>query len=269
MSDTRICFITAIYGNYETSCKPFFIQSVPTDFICFTDNPDIVTNGWTIDTTPYHLDNPSPLDDGTWHNSLTNNMHTFNVAKYYKQAWKNIPRLAEYDCVVWIDGTIFICHAYTSAYILRNIEKHGIIAWNYTANKGCLVNEVKGSLFPRYTSDFWNGQSQPIQDVVSQYNAYVADGYDEKVWKTLDNYFPNIGVWITCFVAFYNKDDRVTEFLNMWYMQILKYTTQDQISFPYVCQKIGLVPFTLPNAEVEGENTCRHTSMYYKHEHGL
>jgi hypothetical protein len=32
----KICFITAIYGNYEASCKKFAKQSIQTDFICFT-----------------------------------------------------------------------------------------------------------------------------------------------------------------------------------------------------------------------------------------
>jgi hypothetical protein len=40
---SKICFITAIYGNYEASCKKFAKQSIPTDFICFTDNKNIIS----------------------------------------------------------------------------------------------------------------------------------------------------------------------------------------------------------------------------------
>lgn len=266
---SRICFITAIYGNYESSCKPFAPQTIPTDFICFTDNPNITANGWIIDTNPYHLTHPSSLDDGTMHNSLVNNKHTFNIAKYYKQAWQNIPRLANYDCVVWLDGTICICHSHTADYLLKNVAQHGIIGWHHFLRFGNLYSETKDSLFYRYTSNYWNGQYQPIQDVVGQYNAYIAEGYDENYWKTLNHHSQHIGVWITCFVAFNNRDLSVSDFLNLWYLQTLKYTTQDQISFSYVCQKTGLIPFTLPNAEVEGDDTNRRTSMYYKHEHGL
>lgn len=32
----------------------------------------------------------SPLDNDTYLNSLCNNNHTFNIAKYYKQAFRNI-----------------------------------------------------------------------------------------------------------------------------------------------------------------------------------
>ena len=97
---TKICFITAIYGGYETSCKKFVKQTIDTDFICFTDNNDIINNGWIIDTTPYHLINKSKLDNDTFTNSLCNNIHTFNIAKYYKQAFSNIPILQKYDVIV-------------------------------------------------------------------------------------------------------------------------------------------------------------------------
>ena len=41
---SKICFITSIYGNYEASCKKFVKQTIETDFICFTDNIDIISN---------------------------------------------------------------------------------------------------------------------------------------------------------------------------------------------------------------------------------
>ena len=97
---SKICFITAIYGNYEASCKKFAEQTIKTDFICFTDNKKIISNGWTVNNTPYHLINKSILDDNTQTNSIRNNKHTFNaVSKYYKQAFKNIPILMNRNIV--------------------------------------------------------------------------------------------------------------------------------------------------------------------------
>lgn len=52
---SKLCFITAIFGNYELTCKPFVSQTTSTDFICFTDNTNIVNNGWII--WPYTLPN--------------------------------------------------------------------------------------------------------------------------------------------------------------------------------------------------------------------
>ena len=38
---SKVCFITAIYGGYEQTCKKFVKQSIDTDFICFTDSTSI------------------------------------------------------------------------------------------------------------------------------------------------------------------------------------------------------------------------------------
>jgi hypothetical protein len=264
-----ICFITSIYGNYETSCKRFVKQTIDTDFICFTDNKDIINNGWVIDTTPYHLNNQNEIDDDNFINSVCNNKHTFNVSKYYKQSFTKIPILEKYDIIVWLDGTIEIIYDKTSEYILNNIHKEKIIGWNHEFRYGYLNNEVKASIESfRYSSTYWNEQNQPYQNVSEQYNFYLRDGYNDLFFKNLNSHSPHMGVWITCFVAFLKNDIKVKEFLNLWYLQTLKYTTQDQVSFSYVCQKTNLVPFTLPNNEISGKYPHYNTMFYIKHNHG-
>lgn len=264
---TKICFITAIYGSYESSCKKFIEQTIKTDFICFTDNPNIISNGWTIDTTPYHINNKSPLDNDTYINSISNNKHTFNIAKYYKQSFLNIPILQNYEVIVWLDGTIEIIYNKTSEYILNNIYKHKIIAWHHEHRKGILKDEVVASDFFRYTSIRWNDQDQPFQNIYNQYQEYLNDGYNDTFFKNQDSHTEHLGVWITCFVAFYIKDYKVQQFLDTWYLQTLQYTTQDQIGFPYVVQKLKLIPYTLPNNEIFGEPHTK-TLFYIKHLHG-
>jgi hypothetical protein len=265
---TLICFITAIYGNYEISCKKFISQTINTDFICFTDNKNIISNGWIIDTTPYHLVNKNNLDDDTFINSLCNNKHTFNISKYYKQSFSNIPILKKYDVIVWLDGTIEIIYEKTSEYILSNIYKEKIIGWNHEYRNGYLSREVDDSHFARYTSTYWNNQSQPYQDIDNQYKCYLDDGYNDLFFKNINSHTPHMGVWITCFVAFLQHDKDVNNFLNLWYLQNLKYTTQDQIGFSYVCQKLNIIPFTLPNNEIHGNNPHVNTMFYIKHNHG-
>lgn len=264
----KICFITAIYGNYESSCKKFVRQTVDTDFICFTDNKNIISNGWIIDTNPYHLTHKNEIDDSKQINSICNNKHTFNVAKYYKQSFRKIPILNKYDVIVWLDGTIEIIYEKTSEYILSNIYQKKIIGWHHEMREGFLYSEVKDSHFFRYTSTHWNGQDQPYQDVDNQYRCYIQDGYSETFFKKMESHTKHFGVWLTCFVAFSQHDEEVAKFLDMWYMQTLKYTTQDQIGFPYVCQKTNLIPYTLPNSEVWGDYPHQKTMFYIKREHG-
>jgi hypothetical protein len=269
MNTKKVCFITAIYGNYETSCKKMVNQTIPTDFICFTDNKDIIHNNWKIDTTPYHIINKSKIDNDNYTNSIYNNKHTFNIAKYYKQAFQNIPILKKYDVIIWIDGTVEIIYEKTSEYILKNIYKYKIIGWHHEYRQGILKREVDASKsFYRYNSAFWNNQIQPYQYVEKQYDDYLNDGYDESFFKKMYSHTSHFGVWITCFVAFLNNDDKTSQFLNMWYLQTLQYTTQDQISFPYVCQKTNIIPYTLPNYEIKGYYPHDYTLFYIKHIHG-
>ena len=214
-----ICFITAIYGNYESSCKTFVKQTVDTDFICFSDNKNIISNGWIIDTTPYHLINKSDVDNNNYINSICNNKHTFNIAKYYKQSFRKIPILEKYDVIVWLDGTIEIIYDKTSEYILNNIYKEKIMGWHHDERNGFLMNEVDASHFFRYTSTYWNNQVQPYQDIDYQYKCYIDDGYDEQFFKNINSHTPHLGVWITCFVAFLFKNEDVEKFLDLWYLQ--------------------------------------------------
>jgi len=265
----KICFITAIYGNYETSCKKFAKQTIDTDFICFTDNNNIINNGWIIDATPYHLINKSNIDNNTFTNSLCNNNHTFNIAKYYKQAFSNIPILQKYDGIVWLDATIEIIYNKTSEYILNNIYKEKIIGWHHEYRNGDLINEVNASCYgDKYCSTNFNNQTQPYQDIDNQYKCYLEDGYNDLFFKNINSHSKHMGVWITCFVAFLNNDNDVNNFLNMWYLQTLKYTTQDQIGFSYVCQKTNIIPFTLPNNEIYGDCPHFNTMFYLKRNHG-
>jgi hypothetical protein len=246
-------------------------QTIPTDFIFFTDNKNMVGNGWKIDTTPYHLINKSPLDDGNYINSLEKNRHTFNVSKYYKQAFQNIPILKKYDVVIWIDGTIEIKNKRTSEYIMSKIFDSKIIGWNNQGREGLLKKELEGSLdCGRYLTTFWNGQFQPYQDVNAQYKNYLEDGYSETFFKELGiSNSSDFGVWLTCFVAFLKDDAEVVNFLNMWYLQTLKHTTQDQLGFPYVCQKTNIIPQTLPNETIKGEKPHFETDFYIKYNHGI
>lgn len=265
----RIAFITANYGKYEATCKPYPRQTIPCDFICFTDASASVANGWEIDQTPYHLTHPSPLDDGVCLNSVHTNTHTFNIAKYYKQAFQNIPRLKSYDIVIWIDGTIQITNSRTAesiAHLFQN-PATAVVGWEHDWRGGSLIAEVKDSqAYDRYASTFWGGQAQPKQDVNAQYRNAIRDGYDETLWFRLDPARKHLGVWVTCLVAFDMRKPKAIEFLIEWYKQLLFESSQDQIGFSIAAQKVT-VPYTLPDATIRGDRFEK-TTLYVKHPHG-
>lgn len=287
----KVAFITAILGGYEDKCKPFIKQTINSDFICFTDNPNIESNGWEIDINPYHDTHISPIDDGLYLNSIHknnslilerflefisefNNRHTFNIAKYYKQQWHLIPRLKEYDVVIWVDGSIEITDSTVAEYMLELCDLYNIVSWHHELRGGFLFNEAFTSTLPKYHKLDFLGQKQPYQNVMNQYMDYIREGYDEYFFQNYSREKgrgrgDHFGVWITCFVAFNNKNPQIIEFLNHWYLQTLKYSTQDQVSFPKVIQDTKIVPYTLPDKRFTGNDPHDKTSIFIKHNHFL
>jgi hypothetical protein len=267
MSNARVAFITAVFGSYELTLKPHAYQSVAADFICFTDtsSANMPRNGWIVDTNPYHLTHPSNIENAMYTNSIHNNDHPFNIAKYYKQNFYNIPRLQQYDVIIWIDATLEI----KSGVVEKTIEylkmKDNIVVFEHEYRSGRLKEEVIASNVDKYTSTFWNGHVQPYQDVNLQYQAYLAHGYEDE-WANWSNTI-NAGVWITCFVGLDMRNPKTREFLDLWYLQTLKYTTQDQVGFSYALQTMGLTPYPLPNDVVKGVPHTE-TDFYIKHDHG-
>jgi hypothetical protein len=268
----RVAFITAIYGGYESTIKPFVQQTIPSDFICFTDFIDTIpSNGWILDRTPYHELIPLPYDTPNKVNSFSRNSHPFNFCKFYKTAFHLIPRLQKYDLIIWIDGTVVITNSTVAETLLRLAESESgeaslaaIEHWR----DGSLFKEADASNYSKYNSEFFSGYRQPIQDVMGQYNDYLELGYDENLWKRIQPTRPQYGLWITCFIGFYMKDPRVPRFLSMWHEHIMKYSTQDQVSFSFVAQFTGLYPYSFPDVNHGAEGVDQMTSWFYKHWHG-
>ena len=270
----KVCVITCIYGTYEKTCKAYAPQTVPCDFICFTDRPDIESNNWTIDTTPYHLVNPSPLDTGDMYcqvNSFANNHHPSIIPKYYKAAYKNIPRLKKYDIIIWMDGSLQIKINTMVEWIVNkmNTIDTKFILWENVLRRGIMKEEVDSSNFASYTSTFWNGHAQPYQDIFQQYDVYIKSGYNDQYFKQRpENKSIHFGLWNTAFMAMDNRDAKVAKFLDDWYMEVLCHTTQCQLGFSYICFKQEFIPYTLPDEDFETGSSVYKNKFFTFHPHG-
>jgi hypothetical protein len=294
----KVAVITAIYGNYEFSAKSFARQSIPTDFYVFTDREDLIAPGWIIDTFPYYLESLKQELETNQHeeiNAYFSNQHPFNIAKYFKQSFHRIPLLQAYDSIIWIDGTISITNhqmAELITQIFTNSPQETMIVFEHIRN-GSLAQEVEASKnIDRYQKPIYLGYSQPIQNIQGQYEYYLQNGYTDDYWKELiqtnqvngdsddatvissshhhhrhlrDQY----GLWCTCFVAWNMKYQRneVIQFLTQWSNENRKFSTQDQISFPYVAQMEHIHPYSLPDDEIVG--SYNYNSLFVKFIHGM
>jgi hypothetical protein len=182
-----IVFITAVFGTYEKSAKLRHPQNIKADWICFTNNTALISNGWQLDFNPYHQTHPSPLDNGKMINTYQNKshpVHPFLAAKYYKQAFQNIPRLEEYDVVVWLDGSVEIEVPVVASFLMNKIinQSFPMVGFHHEMRRGKMNPEVQASWGEKYYAENWLGWKQPIQDVESQYAQYLKDGYTDNYW---------------------------------------------------------------------------------------
>ena len=263
---SSVAVITAIFGGYETTCKPVVPQSIPCDFICFTDGNIVASNGWQVDKTTHHLLSPSPDDTGVEHNSLRRNKHPFNIAKYYKQAFWCIPRLSDYEFVIWMDGTLEVTHPEAVERLVSAAKRKNIVVWKHS--RANLAEEIEDSKrLDKYTHTEFNGYPQPVQDLDAHYKAIVRRGYTDEHWKTVDPSVIQPPVWVTCMVVFDMNAADTIPFLRASYRETLLYTTQDQVSFTAVLFDKRMTPHTLPNADIKGRH-WHDTQLYHGHSHG-
>jgi len=289
----------------------------------------VESNGWVIDTTPYHelfwkqYDVYNPLhshpnttstlfsdasqgsgdeesggiggkiredidiDDIGWltemtingsthnltfaRNALWNNYHTFNIAKFYKMCPFAIPRLQHYDVLIWVDGTIAV-HGEDAAEIMWNLtiqESKNFVIFEHIMTGGKLKKELELSyLDGKYNATMFNNQYQPLQELYEQYNSYLADGYDDDgFWPDREPARVDYGLWMTCFVAVNMNSLKTIPILKQWYLHNTYFSTQDQLSLPFIAQKNKMYPYSLPDYKhVVGTNWWN--NLFGKHDHG-
>jgi hypothetical protein len=234
-----VCFITAIYDSKITECAPFVEQTISSDFICFSNNNALIANNWKVDTHTYHGD----LQD-----------HRV-ISKYYKMMFHHIQALRKYAVIIWIDSNVQIINRKISEYALKRLRKQKMICWHHPVHFGCLRAEV---LISRKLLKY-------NYDMDKQYQDYLEDGYHDIHFKGLCHSSPHFGVWHTSFMAFNNKDLKTRCFLKCWFNEILKYGTNDIISFSYTCFKYGEFPYTLPDKDIHGDpNTSNQFYILYE-----
>lgn len=274
----RVAVITAVFGDYELTGKPFPRQKIPTDFLLFSDRPpeNITAPGWIIVNTPYHVlqfqEELGQADVRELHNALHRHTHPFNIAKFYKQSFHKIPMLRKYDVVIWIDGTVVITDASMSqrmVHLLTDAAAPKAMAVFEHHRQGQLEREVNASLVgiaaSKYRSDFWGGYTALMQDLIGQYDNYLKEGYRNPHHAERAEY----GLWCTCFVAWNMRHERTASILDMWYRHNLEYTTQDQVSFPVVLLRLNVTPLSLPDGRVDIYGTFTANSMFFKYFHGF
>jgi len=234
----KIAFITAIVGNYEVRLHESVKQSVPCDFIAFTDGL-INSNSWKTYPLTHH---PTFLKTD------------YDIAKWYKLQFYKIDFLKEYDFIVWLDGSLEITNPNLAETIINNNNVCSLFSHEW--RNGLLINEAIGMRDNKRYDD-----EEPLMIMDRFYN----NGYKETFFKLYNKNIPSYGVFITCLIAWKNCN-LLIDFFDEWWTLHLSLSKNDQLTFSYLCWKYKMFPYDLINI-YKGKPHFK-TDAYIKHQHG-
>jgi hypothetical protein len=222
----KIAIITSIYGNYDQiKNQENVLDRNLVDWYCFTDNVNMKSDYWNIVNKPYHIintENNDKFSDFTNYYKNIKDKRTYNMmcAKYYKAQPHQIDILKKYDYYIWIDGSIFLRDNFIKNVMILTDKNYSLINFKHSVRDN-IKDEVKLSItMKKYKS----------QNIMDQYNAYIEDNFPD-----------NSGLFEkTVFIRKNNLE--INNLFDLWWENNLKYSYQDQISYPYVLWKTNIMP---------------------------
>ena len=192
----RIVVYTCITGGYDSLSAPKKTPGV--DYICFTDNENMVANGWELRPMPDDVKDLSPIKQQRMVKVLAH--------KY----------LPDYDISIWVDGSVDV---------KDDVKEflNGMIYTGYSIfipthpSRDCIYKEcVAVKAIKKDTSDLPDKQMKK----------YKAEGYPEKNGLVQSNIM----------VRWHNNEDCI-EVMEAWAKEIREFSHRDQLSFNYALWK--------------------------------
>ena len=212
---------TAIIGNYDSLQEPRCIQP-NVDYICFTNNQDMLNNTSTIWKMVYVEDT-----------SLSNVLLARKI-KMFPHLY-----LSEYDLSIWIDGKYQIegnLVEYCETYFL---EKDMLCFPHYERDN--VLEEAGACIFMK------RGNKEEIWGQIMDY------------WN--HGYSMDTGLYETACIARYHNMTGVIALMEAWWEQLCEHSSRDQISLPYVCWKLSYRP-DICDANIKSNRWIRLSDEY-------
>lgn len=192
----KIVVYTCITGGYDELRKPVKTEGV--DFICFTDDMNMASNGWTL----------RPMPDG---------LDGLTTAKKQRMV-KILPHkyLPEYDISIYVDGS-FDVKANVKEFLNDIIYTGYSIFIPTHPSRDCIYKECE--VVKKIKKD-----TTDLPD--KQMKKYREEGFPERFGLTQNNVI----------VRWHNNEDCI-EVMEVWADQIRNFSHRDQLSFFYALWK--------------------------------
>jgi hypothetical protein len=227
--NNRICIVTAVTGGYD-NFRTFYTNNLKC-YVYSDTKMSFNSKGFINIMIKDDCDQFTQMDglrtNNKRHNKLIRNMM---VAKYFKIKHHSIPELKDYDYTVWIDGRTVIHDIVLLKFkiydlFLRNgnlsiaMHRHVRFDTMYQDAVCCKDYEKDDYLWKRYNN----------QDIIGQYLKYYDNGFVCK------QDYQECG-----FLIRNNRDPKTKRFFDAWWDENLDMTYQDQVSFRYLVQHLGI-----------------------------
>lgn len=208
----KVCIYTAIYGGYEILlAQPE--QTIDCDFVCFTDDPDMSGEGWRV---IHKAGEPSlsPRIQAQLPKLMPHDV--FATAASANSIPEHTPDLTRYDYTIWIDANAVIKGETFAEEMLGYLGRYGIAMFEHPY-RDCIYDEVEVCLnIPKY-------QVTPLGKQAARYRS---EGYPERR-----------GLLACGVIVRDMRREEVRRVDEAWWGANLPWSTNDQVSLPYVLWK--------------------------------
>lgn len=206
----RVCVYTAICGGYD-DLKPQPPQTIPCDFICFTDGSvDTPVTPWRI----AHLEQDSTKTSSRFQAKFPKILPHKVFEGLDKE--RGLGRSEPYDITVWIDASVQILRPNCVEQLIDHLGESGMAAIVHP-ERDCIFDESKAAL-KRATVQKHVGM--PVREQVEYYRS---QGYPE-----------HHGLLAGNVIVRDMHNERVRQINEAWWTEILRWSVRDQLSLPYV-----------------------------------
>jgi len=215
----KIAVYTTIFGGYA----PLRIlppQTVAADYFCITDDR------LNLEISRDHSD---PQKSVQW-NVIQPDIPRWDLvcrlrAKFFKMFPWEIEELKNYDVLIYIDGSIQVTSDRFVEYCAQHLK--GDICLFKHPDRNCIFQEANASV------DLIKYKNENINQQMSDYHKF----------------FPTGAGLYACGVLVRRNNSAIKNLMGNWWWEQIKYTYQDQLSFPVVCKMVGIVPDIFPDPQ--------------------
>jgi hypothetical protein len=212
---SKIAVYTTIFGDYD-QLQPVPKQSVKADYYCITDNQKAIMKLYKGD--------PSCED---WQviqvEQPRKDLHPRMRAKWFKIFPWECEKLLSYEKIIFFDGDLKINSPDFIEYCIQSM-KNDILLFRHPY-RNCIYDEKKAS------EDMVKYQNENMEAQVNYYKRFHPEKF---------------GLW-ACTVIVRRPTFRIKALMMSWWHENIKFTWQDQLSFPVVCRIHNIFPEVFPD----------------------